>query len=137
MDPSCERDSVVFWGGPETSQSQPFLPKNSQSDRSGDRCTQAGNTTKQQEGRGWKEGEGWIRGEGKYLPRASDGPNEMKTQKQTESRSLSRKKCENQKWMDAWVEGWMDEWIEKWVDGWRDGWMDRGMDGWIDRCMDR
>ena len=27
---------------------------------------------------------------------------------ETESRSLSRKKCEKQKWMDGWVEGWMD-----------------------------
>ena len=94
MDSSCEQDSVGFWGCPETNQSQSFLPKNSQSDRPGDRCTQAGDPTKQQEGRGGKEGRGWTGGEGRHLPRASDGQNRMKTQSQTESRSLSRKKCE-------------------------------------------
>lgn len=88
----CEQDSVLVWGPRD--KPVPAFSSKEFTVRLGDRCTQAGITTKQQEGFGRKEGRGWIRGEGKYLPRASDGQNGIKTEKHTESRSLSRKTCE-------------------------------------------
>ena len=92
MDTRCEQGSVLFWG-PRGKLVPPFSSKEL-TVRPGDRCTQAGITTKQQEGRSRKEGMGWIRGEGKYLPRASDGQKRIKAEKHTESRNLSRKICE-------------------------------------------
>ena len=41
-----------------------------------------------------KRREGLDQRRGKYLPRASDGQNGMKTQNKAESRILCRKKCE-------------------------------------------
>lgn len=78
MDPWCV--GVLWWWGLETNESSRFFRRtHGQAGRQVHTGRRAGIVTKQQEGHGWK-GRGWMRGEAKYLPRASDGQNGIKTE---------------------------------------------------------
>ena len=43
--------------------------------------------------------------------------------------------CEDQYWVDEWMNGWVIGWINGWVTGCIDGWANGWMDGWVDGWM--